>query len=127
MFAACNVAIFNELGVSDPGGSMVIHVFGAAFGLAVAAVIGDKAKAGRGNGESALGTTRTNGLFAMIGTIILWLYWPSFNAAQTAGAQQARVVINTCVHRRRAGRYCAWRAILCVDNARQGRLVTYGG
>ena len=31
----------------------------------------------------------------MIGTVILWLYWPSFNAGQTEGAQQARIVINT--------------------------------
>ena len=48
--------------------TQLIHTFGAAFGLAVAVVLGDPAKRGVGNGESKLGTSRHNGTFAMIGT-----------------------------------------------------------
>ena len=34
-------------------------------------------------------------MFAMIGTIFLWMFWPSFNGALAAGDQQHRVIINT--------------------------------
>jgi ammonium transporter Rh len=33
----------------------------------------------------------------MIGTIFLFLYWPSFNAALGTGQQQQRAAINTLV------------------------------
>jgi ammonium transporter Rh len=64
ILATANAAIATELGVNDAGGSMVIHIFGAAFGLAAAAVYGDRALKGEGNGEAQLGTSRTNGVFA---------------------------------------------------------------
>ena len=56
LFATANVTVAAHLGVADAGGSMVIHVFGAAFGLAFARAFGDRALAGAGNGERALGT-----------------------------------------------------------------------
>jgi ammonium transporter Rh len=31
----------------------------------------------------------------MVGTLFLFMYWPSFNAAVGNGAQQQRVIINT--------------------------------
>ena len=74
---------------------MIIHTFGAAFGLAIAYVIGDKASRFIGNGEDALGTSRHNGTFAMIGTIFLFCFWPSFNAALLDGASAGRAVVNT--------------------------------
>ena len=60
------------------GGSMVIHIFGASFGLAFAFVLGDKASNRMhtvGNGEDALGTSKHNGTFAMIGTLVLFCLW----------------------------------------------------
>ena len=95
IFATANVAIGVELGINDPGGSMFIHTFGAAFGLAVAWVYGDEASKGKANGESVLGTSRHNGTFAMIGTLFLFCFWPSFNAALVPGAASNRAVINT--------------------------------
>ena len=78
---------------------MIIHTFGAAFGLALAWAISDKANQGEmvkiGNGEDALGTSRHNGTFAMIGTIFLFCFWPSFNAALLDGASAGRTVVNT--------------------------------
>jgi ammonium transporter Rh len=94
IFATANVGIAIKLGISDPGGSMLIHVFGAAFGLALAAVVGDKALTTK-DGESKLGTTRVQGTFAMIGTLFLFVFWPSFNAATLIGSAQERAVINT--------------------------------
>jgi ammonium transporter Rh len=31
----------------------------------------------------------------MIGSIFLWMYWPSFNSALTTGSIQQRVIVNT--------------------------------
>ena len=79
-FYCLNEAILSEIFmVADIGGSMVIHTFGAFFGLSVAlfyscdAAIADKMKMGVGNYLSDL--------VSMIGTLFLFCYWPSFNGA----------------------------------------------
>lgn len=95
IFSTANFAVMTTLGVADAGGSMVIHVFGAAFGLGLAATFGDKALAGQGGGEEKLGTSRHNGTFAMIGTLFLFCFWPSFNGALLTGDAQARAALNT--------------------------------
>ena len=95
LFATANVSIQKHLGVSDAGGSMVIHVFGAAFGLAFAYAFGDRAARGEGNGETKLSTSRHNGTFAMIGTLFLFCFWPSFNGAMLDGGAQHRATITT--------------------------------
>ena len=40
-------------------------------------------------------SSKVSDTFAMIGTIFLWLFWPSFNGALAVGNSQHRVVINT--------------------------------
>jgi ammonium transporter Rh len=95
LFATANVSIQRHLGVADAGGSMVIHVFGAAFGLAFALALGDRALAGEGNGEAKLSTSRHNGTFAMIGTLFLFCFWPSFNGALLAEGAQQRAALAT--------------------------------
>jgi ammonium transporter Rh len=96
IIATGNVSLTKYLGVADAGGSMVIHCVGASFGLAFAAALGDGAASGKGNGEAVLGTSRTNGVFAMVGTLFLFLFWPSFNAALIEDpASAGRAVINT--------------------------------
>lgn len=90
---------FNEticvafLGAVDCGGSMYVHTFGAYFGVA-ASLFFQKAKALRDDTNRAEGNYESQ-LIAMIGTIFLWMYWPSFNGALAFGAQQERVVMNT--------------------------------
>lgn len=69
---------------------MFIHAFGAYFGLALSAVLGD-----RSNGQGDLRTSKTNSTFAMVGTLVLWIFWPSFNGALGAPDQQQRAVVNT--------------------------------
>ncbi|CAG9819740.1 unnamed protein product [Phaedon cochleariae] len=83
------------LKVTDAGGSIFVHVFGAYFGLAVSYVINRRKNGKKESGNSLLESTYTSDLFAMIGTAFLWLYWPSFNAVELAGAQQRRAVLNT--------------------------------
>ena len=77
----------------DMGGSMYVHTFGAFFGLAVSYVITDYEKLENCKGKE--GSTKTSDTFAMMGTIFLWLFWPSFNGALASGNSQHRVVINT--------------------------------
>ncbi|OXA60151.1 Ammonium transporter Rh type B-B [Folsomia candida] len=75
----------------DVGGSMFIHAFGAYFGLALSRMM-KPTKDINSTNEAA---TKTSDLFAMIGTIFLWIYWPSFNGALASGDDQHRAVINT--------------------------------
>jgi len=88
------------LKVVDAGGSMTIHMFGAYFGLSLSMCLsrGTKRKASRDEYEasSALNSaTNSSDTFAMIGTLFLWMYWPSFNAGIVQGSQQNRAIINT--------------------------------
>ena len=70
---------------------MFVHAFGAYFGLAVARVIYTKEVKDNNNESSSYHAD----LFSMIGTIFLWLYWPSFNSATAVGDDQHRAVVNT--------------------------------
>jgi ammonium transporter Rh len=92
-FYAVNKMVIERLyGVMDIGGSMVIHEFGAYFGLAIAWVLRDESQ--RDNGAAK--HSRHSDLFAMIGTIFLWVMWPSFNGALAAnGPIQQRAIVNT--------------------------------
>lgn len=80
------------LHTADVGESMFIHAFGAYFGLAVARVLysEDIEKS-----SSKEGAVYHSDLFSMIGTVFLWLYWPSFNGGAVEGDQQHRAFVNT--------------------------------
>lgn len=92
-FYALNEAIgVSHFKAVDMGGSMYVHTFGAYFGLAVS-FAGFKRAAKQNTRDAA--SDRISNLTAAIGTIFLWMYWPSFNGAFGEGAQQHRVVLNT--------------------------------
>jgi len=92
IFYALNEAILvGKVHISDIGGSMVIHTFGAYFGLAATLFFkGKEAKDSRHNA-----TSYNSSMFAMIGTVFLWMYWPSFNGALAEGDNQQRCFVNT--------------------------------
>ncbi|XP_031600599.2 ammonium transporter Rh type A [Oreochromis aureus] len=80
---------------SDVGASMVIHAYGAYFGLAVTRVL---YRPGLRNGHENDGSVYHSDMFAMIGTIFLWMFWPSFNSAiaePSLSYTQLTAVINT--------------------------------
>jgi ammonium transporter Rh len=79
--------------ITDVGGGIFIHCFGAYFGVACAIVINSREKGHFGNPKCQAGY-RSN-TFAMLGTIFLWMFWPSFNAALVAGQAQHRAICNT--------------------------------
>ncbi|PWA27719.1 ammonium transporter Rh type A [Gambusia affinis] len=87
--------VANILHANDVGASMIIHAFGAYFGLAVARVL---YRPGLRNGHENDGSVYHSDLFAMIGTVFLWMFWPSFNSAiADPGVTQLTAVINTYV------------------------------
>jgi len=80
----------------DMGGGIYIHTFGAYFGLAVSAAVGSP-KGDLMKAENLNASIYTSDLFAMIGTIFLFMFWPSFNAAMCPDNNFARerVIVNT--------------------------------
>jgi len=79
-------------GAIDVGCTIFIHIFSAYFGLAVSWVLYKKSHT-KSRKEV---TTNNSDLFAMIGAIFLWLFWPSFNASGAApGDAQQRAIMNT--------------------------------
>lgn len=79
--------------VADIGGSMVIHSFGAFFGLAVSWVISCGKKV---VGSKYLKDAYQNNTIAMVGTVFLWMYWPSFNGALSFESElRERAIENT--------------------------------
>ncbi|NWR74210.1 RHAG protein, partial [Centropus unirufus] len=91
---ACNEHLVTEiLKATDIGASMTIHAFGAYFGLAVTLVL---YRPGLKNKHENEESTYHSDLFAMIGTLILWVFWPSFNSAiAPQDIDQIRAIANT--------------------------------
>lgn len=92
-FTLNSVILFDFMKVRDAGGSMSIHMFGTFFGIAAAyffepaRALKDERKANGGNYNSQL--------LAMIGTLFLWMYWPSACGILSVGLAQQRAIINT--------------------------------
>lgn len=85
------VLCFKILGAVDLGGSITIHMFGAIFGVVVALMLRNHKAINNPNNTS----NYNSNLFSMIGTIFLFLYWPSFNGAFGKDHSQHRAIINT--------------------------------
>lgn len=64
------------IGMIDAGGSSVIHTYGAYYGLTVCLILSKKIKP-----ITNLRISYISNIFGFIGTLFLWLYWPSFNFA----------------------------------------------
>ena len=77
-------------GFLDTGGSVVIHAFGAYFGLGVVANTLSRFK----NAPSCESDLTSN-QFALLGSMILWLFWPSFTSALVAPDRVVLTAINT--------------------------------
>ena len=76
-------------GFVDAGGSIVIHAFGAYFGMGLALVL-SSAK----HRAVPIESDATSNRFSMLGSAILWIFWPSFCSAIVPEAEFAQTVIN---------------------------------
>jgi ammonium transporter Rh len=74
LYAINFTVVYSYLKVSDIGGTLVIHLFGAYFGLAVSAIISPKGPGSERRYHKGLEATYTSDLFALIGTVFLWVW-----------------------------------------------------
>ncbi|CAK5080117.1 unnamed protein product [Meloidogyne enterolobii] len=71
---------------------MIIHVFGAVFGLIAGRVLFTKTW----RDSEHLGSVYHSDIFTFVATGFLWVFWPSFNAANAFGADaRNRSIVNT--------------------------------
>jgi ammonium transporter Rh len=83
--------------VADIGGTMIIHCFGAYFGLFCSWVLGRKADTQKKSSYHNKSSPVTDTM-AMVGTLFLFCFWPSFNSAlsgMTHPEVQQRATVNT--------------------------------
>ena len=86
-----NEAICVHLGMTDAGGSIVVHTFGAYFGVASTWFFQPTRARKSNNCQSS----HNSEVIAFVGSIFLFIYWPSFNGALASGVTQHRIVVNT--------------------------------
>ena len=77
-------------GFVDAAGSIIIHSFGAYFGLGMAIVL--TSRTGR---KTPVESDETSDRFSMLGSMALWIFWPSFCSAVVPHDQMPVTVINT--------------------------------
>ena len=75
----------------DAGGTIVIHMFGAYFGLGLARVLG------KPQVTKYCTNSIVSDLLSLIGTMFLWVYWPTFNGAVFFTGPRATIDPNRCI------------------------------
>jgi len=73
----------------DVGGSIVIHAFGAIFGIGVAISMTTKDEF-----NTEIEADFTSDRFSLLGSMILWVFWPSFCAALVPLNEVAHTAVN---------------------------------
>jgi ammonium transporter Rh len=77
-------------GFVDAAGSIVIHAFGAYFGLGLTIALTQ-----RKHVEMPIQSDATSDRFSMLGSMVLWMFWPSFCSAMVPPEQMAHTAVNT--------------------------------
>ena len=73
----------------DTGGSVVIHAFGALFGLGLIFPLTN-----RGEFDVPIESDETSDRFSLLGSMVLWVFWPSFCAALVTPEQLPHTAVN---------------------------------
>ena len=77
-------------GFQDTAGSIIIHAFGAYFGLALSLALTTERQR-----SQPIESDATSDRFAMLGSMVLWLFWPSFATAIVPFEEMPQTVVNT--------------------------------
>ena len=84
---------FNFIGtVADTGGSIVIHAFGAIFGVSAAIFLSTKKMR-----ETPIEADATSDRYSLLGSMVLWVFWPSFCAALVPVEAIPTTVVNVFI------------------------------
>src|SRR5688500_9820174 len=77
-------------GYQDTAGSVIIHAFGAYFGLGLSLALTTARQR-----MQPIESDATSDRFAMLGSMVLWLFWPSFATAIVPFEEMPQTVVNT--------------------------------
>lgn len=95
VFAVTEWAVLKYLRINDAGGSILIHLFACYFGLGVTFAL---YRPGLSKGHSKEITSYQSDILSVMGTLFLWVFWPSFNSALTLkGDDQHRAILHTFI------------------------------
>lgn len=95
IFALTEWVVLTYLKINDAGGSILIHLFACYFGLGVTFVL---YRPHLKDGHAKENTSYQSDILAVIGTLFLWVFWPSFNSALTLkGDDQHRAILHTFI------------------------------
>ncbi|XP_072571806.1 rh50-like protein [Paramormyrops kingsleyae] len=95
IFSITEWAVLNYLRINDAGGSILIHIFACYFGLGVTFVL---YRPSLNNGHANDATSYQSDILSVMGTLFLWVFWPSFNSAVTfKGDDQHRAILHTFI------------------------------
>lgn len=95
IFSVTEWAVLKYLRINDAGGSILIHLFACYFGLGVTFVL---YRPSLNNGHAKETTSYNSDILCVLGTLFLWVFWPSFNSALTLkGDDQHRAVLHTFI------------------------------
>jgi len=78
--------------VADTGGSIVIHAFGALFGIAAAVSLTTKKDM-----EIPIQSDATTDKYSVLGSMVLWVFWPSFCAALVPADAIPHTIVNVFI------------------------------
>ncbi|KAM4563166.1 rh50-like protein [Odontesthes bonariensis] len=95
MFAVTEWAVLKYLKINDAGGSILIHLFACYFGLGVTFVL---YRPSLNEGHAKENTSYQSDILSVMGTLFLWVFWPSLNSALTLkGDDQHRAIVHTFI------------------------------
>lgn len=93
IFSVTEWAVLKYIRINDAGGSILIHLFACYFGLGVTFVL---YRPNLNQGHSKEITGYHSDILSVMGTLFLWVFWPSFNSALTIkGDDQHRAILHT--------------------------------
>uniref|UniRef100_A0A3Q0T635 Ammonium transporter AmtB-like domain-containing protein n=1 Tax=Amphilophus citrinellus TaxID=61819 RepID=A0A3Q0T635_AMPCI len=95
IFAVTEWAITKYIRINDAGGTILIHLFACYFGLGVTFVL---YRPSLNDGHAKEITSYHSDILSVMGTLFLWVFWPSFNSALTfKGDDQHRAILHTFI------------------------------
>ncbi|TKS71525.1 Rhesus blood group family type [Collichthys lucidus] len=95
IFSVTEWAVLKYIRINDAGGSILIHLFACYFGLGVTFVL-YRPSLNKGHAKEI--TSYSSDILSVMGTLFLWVFWPSFNSALTIkGDDQHRAILHTFI------------------------------
>ena len=86
------LGLLSNGGFADTGGSILIHAFGAFFGFGLIMTLTTKKEF-----DTPIESDAVSDKFSMLGSMVLWIFWPSFCAALVPVAKVPQTAVNVVI------------------------------